>query len=243
MEENLIKKIVDGALVVVSLLLAIAFYYTFDLESIFYERQQKTVSQADIEANLALDYSGKKAGEGIKIVSTKEEWEDTYTTEYITITPVKITKTNVYSLANWADRYTRRRKGGAGRRRREVQTEVFDYDDNYRRYYVIELEDGTNILAQMNRGIANQIAKGEKVELPLGKKTGLSSTAKKMLSDIIEEKNITDTYVLYTIDDEWQKSNATKIFFIKFGASAILFFAIAVGALTLVDKFVFKEED
>lgn len=188
MEESLIKKIVNGALVVFSLLLAIAFYYVFDLENIFYERQQEVVSQAEIEANKSLDYSGKKAGDGIKTVSTKEEWEDTYTTEYITVTPVNITKTNVYSLANWADHYTRRRTGGAGRRRRDVQTELFDYDDNYRRYYVIELEDGTNILAQMNRGIANKIAKGEKVELPLGKKAGLSSTAKKLLSDVIEEK-------------------------------------------------------
>lgn len=243
MEESLIKKIVNGALVVFSLLLAIAFYYVFDLENIFYERQQEVVSQAEIEANKSLDYSGKKAGDGIKTVSTKEEWEDTYTTEYITVTPVNITKTNVYSLANWADHYTRRRTGGAGRRRRDVQTELFDYDDNYRRYYVIELEDGTNILAQMNRGIANKIAKGEKVELPLGKKAGLSSTAKKLLSDVIEEKNITDTYVLYTINDEWQKRNATKIFFTKFGVATVLFFAFSVGFLTLADKFIFKEEN
>lgn len=243
MEESLIKKIVDGALVVLSLIVAVAFYYAFDLENIFYEKQLKTVSQADIEANRALDYSGKKAGEGIKTVKTKEEWEDTFVTEYITITPVKITKTNVYSLANWVDHYTKRRTGGQGRRRNEVQKEPFDYDNNYRRYYVIELEDGTNILAQMNRGIANKIAKGEKITLPLGRKTGLTNTAKKMLSDIIEEKNITDTYVLYTIDDEWQKSNSNKIFFIKFGASAVLCLAIATIALTIVDKRVFKEED
>lgn len=49
MEESLIKKIVNGALVVFSLLLAIAFYYVFDLENIFYERQQEVVSQAEIE--------------------------------------------------------------------------------------------------------------------------------------------------------------------------------------------------
>ena len=64
-------------------------------------------------------------------------------------------------------------------------------------------------------GIANKIAKGETITLPLGRKTGLSSTAKNMLSTIIEEKNISDTYVLYTIDDEWSKNNATKLFFIS----------------------------
>lgn len=242
MEESLIKKIVDGALVILALLLAVTFYYAFDLENILYEKQVKTINQTDIETNLAPDYSGKKAGDGIKNVATKEEWDNTYTTEYITVVPVNITKTNVYSLANWADHYTRRRTGGAGRKRRDVQTELFDYDDNYRRYYVIELEDGTNILAQMNRGIANKIAKGETITLPLGKKTGLPSTAKKMLSSIIEEKNISDTYVLYTIDDEWSKNNATKLFFIKFGVSTVLFFALSVAFLTLVDKFIFKED-
>ncbi len=242
MEESLVKKIVEGTLIVLFLLIAIIFYYKFDLENIFYEKQIKTITQTDIETNRALDYSGKKAGEGIKNVTTKEEWENTYVTEYITVTPVNITKTNVYSLANWADHYTKRRTGGAGRKRRSVQTELFDYDDNYRRYYVIELEDGTNILAQMNRGIANKIAKGETITLPLGRKTGLSSTAKNMLSTIIEEKNISDTYVLYTIDDEWSKNNATKLFFIKFGASTVLFFALSVGFLTLVDKFIFKED-
>lgn len=241
MEESLVKKIVEGTLIVFFLLLAIVFYYAFDLENIFYEKQVKTISQADIEADRALDYSGKKAGEGIKNISTKEEWENTYVTEYITVTPVNITKTNVYSLANWADHYTKRRTGGAGRKRRSVQTELFDYDDNYRRYYVIELEDGTNILAQMNRGIANKIAKGETITLPLGKKTGLTSTAKKMLSAIIEDKNISDTYVLYTIDDEWSKNNATKIFVIKMAVSTILFFTLSVSFLMIVDKFIFKE--
>ncbi len=243
MEENKIKKIVETIVIVLSLLFAIAFYYIFDLENSLFQKQLKTVNQTQIEENRGTNYTGKKAGVGIPDIKTKQEWEDTYAVDYITVTPVKITKTNVYSLANWADPYTKRRRGGSGRKRNAVQTELFDYDDNYRRYYVIELEDGTNILAQMNRGIANKIAKGETYTLPLGRKVGLTSTAKKMLSSTIEEMNISDTYVLYTIDDEWQKSNATKIFLIKFGVSVIVFFAIAVGALTLMDKFIWKEKD
>ena len=44
---------------------------------------------------------------------------------------------------------------------------------------MIELEDGNSILAQMNRAIAKKIERGEKIELPLGKKIGFSKEAKK----------------------------------------------------------------
>ena len=243
MDENKIKKIVETTLIVLALLLSVAFYYNFDLENILFQKQLQTINQSQIEENRGTNYIGKKAGDGIKNVTTKQAWEEALAIDYITVTPVKITKTNVYSLANWAEHYTRRRRGGTGRKRNETQTELFDYDDNYRRYYVIELEDGTNILAQMNRGIANQIAKGKTITLPIGRKTGLTNTAKKLLSKTIDEMNISDTYVLYTIDDEWQKESATKIFLIKFGTSVIVFFAIAVGALTLLDKWIWKEKE
>lgn len=232
------KKIVEYTSIVIAIIVAAIFYLNFDLEGILWDRQsQKAVSQAEIEADRSKDYSGKPAGDGITEVKDSATWEAVINdSDYVTVKPKSIEKTDVYSLAKWADYYNRKKNGTTGRRRAETQTQVIDYSANYSPYYIIELEDGTKILAQMNRGIAKKIAKhpGE-VSLPLGQKIAYSQAAKKALEDICEKQKVSTDYVLYTIDTAWEKEKENVIFFGKAGAAVAVCLVLAVILLVMAD--------
>lgn len=232
------KKIVEYVSVIIAIIVAAIFYINFDMEGILWDRQsQKAVSQAEIEADRDKDYSGKPAGEGIIEVKDRATWEGVSNDlDYVTVKPKSVEKTNVYSLAKWADHYYRKKNGTTGRKRAETQTEIIDYSANYSPYYIIELEDGTKILAQMNRGIAKKIAKhpGE-VALPLGQKLAYSQAAKNALADICAKQKVSTDYVLYTIDNTWEKEKENVIFFGKAGATAAVCLILGVVFLVIVD--------
>lgn len=229
----------EYVLVIVAIALAVVFYLNFDLEGILWDRQaQETVDQATIEEDRSVDYTGKLAGEGIVEVKDGTAWEAVLNdSDYVTVKPVGIQKTNVYSLAKWADYYNSRKNGTTGRRRAETQTQFLDYSANYSPYYIIELQDGTKILAQMNRGIAKKIAKNPgKVELPLGQKIAYSQEAKNALADICQEQKVATDYVLYTIDTNWEQEKENVIFFGKVGASVVVCIILGVILLVIADK-------
>lgn len=243
-DENIVKKVATYVLITMSLVIAVIFYFWFDLESILWNSNKaETVSKEQIENNRGTSYIGKKAGEGIPSIKTKAEWEDVLNeVDYVTVTPKSVVKTDVYSLAKWADHYTKPTKTTRSRKRSEVQKTGFDISANYTPYYIIELEDGSHILCQMNRGIANKIKKGEKVELPIGRKIGFLKQAKDLLEPICDKMEAPTDYVLYTIDDKWEKDNEDMIFFVKLAISVVIFFALAVGLQLIVDKAFFDEE-
>lgn len=240
------KKVVDYSILFIAFIIAIVFYFCFDLENILWDRQSRnTISASQIEQNKSVDYTGEKAGEGIVSLKTKEDWDNTLNEiDYVTVIPKSIIKTDVYSLAKWVNPYKKKSNGSSGRRLSEVKQTFLDYSSDYSPFYIIELEDGTKILAQMNRGIANKIKKGEIVELPIGKKIGFSTKAKNMLTSICKENNVSIDYVLYTIHNDWSSKNATRILFEKLAISAVIFLVLGVGALLIVDnKFFPGEED
>lgn len=239
------KKIVDYSILAIALIIAVVFYFSFDLENILWNKYDRNViSNVDIENNKSKDFTGQIAGEDITIIKTKEDWDDTLNEiDYVTVTPKSIIKTDVYSLAKWVSPYKKKSNGSSGKKLAEVKQSFIDYSSDYTPYYIIELEDGTKILAQINRGIAKEIEKGKSIKLPLGKKIGFSKTAKNLLAAICNENKVSTDYVLYTIDNEWQSKNATKILLEKLAISTIIFFALGVPALIVVDNKFFKDID
>lgn len=237
------KKIRNYVSIVIALLIATIVYYQFDLEGFLWERrEQSAVSSAEIEKNKAVNYIGKPAGNGIPSLTNEAEWDKVLNTiDYVTVTPKSIIKTDVYSLAKWTEYYRKRPNGATGRRKAEVRQSSFDYSADYNPYYIIELQDGTKILAQMMRGLAKKIEDGEQVSLPLGQKQGLLDQARIALKGICEENNVSTKYVLYTIDNEWEEEHETTIFFGKFTIAVILFVVLAV-ILQLVSGVVCKEK-
>lgn len=233
------KKILDGVLVVISLIAAVVVFEKFDMEEILWNRnEQSAVSSQEIEEDRTKDYTGKPAGDGIVKIDSQSAWEKVLNDiDYVTVIPKGIEKTDVYSLAEWSDYYRKRKNGAAGRRKAEVKQSFMDISLDYSPYYMIELEDGTHILAQMNRCIADNIEKGKEISLPLGQKQGFSQQAKNLLAPVCETYQISTEYVLYTIDNEWQSEHSFEIFLGKFIAAAIVFFMLAVALEVLADRF------
>lgn len=243
MNEKL-KKIIDYSLIFVAFICAIIFYYNFDLETILWN-QQDTVKQNNVlKEDLINDHSGYKAGEDVPIVKTKEEYNKSLNSvAYIAVEAKSVIKTNIYSLAKWEDHYDKNRKGQPTRKRNEVQKSSFDYHYIYTPYYIVELADGSHILAQMNRGVAKQLEKGKITILPLGKKLGFSKTAKNMLEEICKEYNVETDYVLYMINDKWEESHSDVIFLGKIGVSFVVFIILAVIFQLVADKIMNEKKE
>lgn len=106
----------------------------------------------------------------------------------------------------------------------------------YYPYYVIELEDGSHILAQMNRSIANKAGRGGEISLPIGQKERLSSQyVKDSLLTLSRDMGFSTDYVLYVIDDPWQEANALWIFWGKVVA-ALVVVVLVLSMETVVKK-------
>lgn len=232
------RKVLDVILVLFSLAAAVLVFSNFNMEGILWNgNKPDAVSSQEMEGNPGTVYTGKPAGEGIPEVKTQEEWKEVLNdVDYITVTPEKIYKTNVYSLAEWADYFQRHRNGAVGRKKPTVRTSPLDVSQDYTPYYIIELEDGSHILAQMNRCLAKNIAKGKETPLPIGRKQGFSQGAKTALASVCEEYQAPTDYVLYTIDNEWQEKHSFEILIGKAVAAIIVFFVLAVVLELIADR-------
>lgn len=226
----MLRKLLSYFMVLLAIVITAVFYIWFDLEGILWDRQEQAeITASQIKKEKGTDYTGKKAGKGIKELKTKKQWDKlTKETGYATVVPEKIESTGVYSLAKWAEHDTKKTNGSAGRRKEEAVKPPFDYSAEYSPFYIIKLKDGTKILAQMNRGIAKKIAKGNEVKLPIGRKTGITDKAKEYLKEQCEKEKVSMKYVFYTIDNEWEKKNEDAVFWGKIGITIFVFIFLAI---------------
>lgn len=214
-----------------ALALGVVTFMLFDMEGILWaQRDQTPVSRAEIENGEWADHTGKNAGDGILSLTSQSQWEN-LGTEYVTVVPKSIYKTDIYSLAGWAERSLKNRTGAYRGSKHAHIKRSFDYFmgympnffTEYYPYYVIELEDGSHILAQMNRSIANKAGRGGEISLPIGQKERLSSQyVKDSLLTLSRDMGFSTDYVLYVIDDPWQEANALWIFWGKVVAALVV---------------------
>lgn len=225
------EKVWPYLLAAAALILGVATFVFFDVEGILWARRdQVPISRDEIENGEWESHTGKTAGDGILSLTKQSEWES-LGTEYVTVVPKSIYKTDMYSLAEWADRSLRSRTGAYRGSKDAHIKRTYDYFigyvpnffTEYYPYYVIELEDGSRILAQMNRSIANRVARGGEVSLPIGQKERVSSQyVKDSLLTLSREMGFSTDYVLYVIDDPWQEANAPWIFWGKVVAAIVV---------------------
>lgn len=239
------KKVLDFVIVIVSLAAATFVFAGFNMEGILLKMNQpETIGSKEIEANPGTVYMGYPAGEGIPEVRSQSEWEETLNdVDYVKVIPKSLKKTNVYSLAEWADPFRRRRNGAVGKQKPAVRQSPIDVFVEYIPYYILELEDGSKILAQVSQNTAKALEKGESDAIPIGRKHGFSQGAKNMLSDICEENQVSTEYVWYAIDNEWQKKNSFGILIGKAAVAVVFFFVLAVILELVADKLLGKRKE
>ena len=84
---KLIVKILEGAAVIVSLIVGAFLANTIDVESIL-RGKEEPVTAAMTEDGLQDDFIGLPAGDDIPRVASAEDWDDTWAVSCVTIEPL-----------------------------------------------------------------------------------------------------------------------------------------------------------
>ena len=242
-EDNMKENVRAWISVIIALIIALTVFCKFSAEGMLWNRvKEERVSAQELAGKTSDTYIGRPAAEDIRQVKTASEYESMMNTvDTFTMTPKSITPTGVYSLGKWCDAYRtyrRKRSGSVSYRKREIETNsmLAGLWGEYTQYYLVELEDGSHVLAQMNSCIAEEVAAGEKVLLPIGHKIAFSQKAKTKLAEICAEKGVATDYVFYAVDDNWQKENANALFFIRAGVDVICFIIVVIVIMLITGK-------
>ena len=244
-EYNLKEKIIMIIVVVIAFIVAFVFYQRFQPEA-FMKKAGKPVGLAETKQNLIKPYTGKPAGEDIPRMTSADELEGLTENGCVTVVPKKIIGTGIYGLKPWVDPYkiTKGRASGGrlystGRKAPEVTDALTIRAPYYREYCLIELEDSSYIVAQLDASFQKEIERGSAVTLPIGKKKINSKEVRTYIEEICSQYGADNTYTLYMADDEWDQENHFTALIVRFGAAAVLFFVLAV-ALVLASWKVFR---
>lgn len=244
MKSNLLTKAVEIILVVIGLLIGLRVFQKVDPE-VFLKKQEAAPGMQEIEESYRGEYVGKPAGEDIPRISGSEEFEETLVEPYITAEPKSVVATGIYGRKLWMDEYNRSyggRKYNKGRRAPEATDSTLMALDGYQEYYLIELSDGSYILAQFSETYRKKIEKGEVTELLIGQQKANRDSARKYLKEICDKYGASTTYTLYMVDDAWEQEHRFSVFMIKFGIAAVVFFVFSVMAIMAADKVIHRNE-
>ncbi len=235
------EKIVNFIGTVIGLLAAALVFLNWNPENLL-KGKEPPVTLEDVEKNLGTDFAGSKAGEDIKRLTGKEDFENNYY-QAVTAEPIGIVKTGAYELKSWVDPYIRRRtrKGrvyGAPKRKEQFLQYKnpdgwFQNRADYLPFYLLELSDHTYILVQIPDRDARAIEKGKDVVLPIGKK--IIKGIPKTLKSLCEEYDAS-TDIYYAFEDEWYEKHHFILFLMRVGAAIVVLFAVAVVLIIIGNK-------
>jgi hypothetical protein len=240
--KTLKEKAVPTAAVVLSLAAAFLFFQRFNPE-VFFKYEGEPVSLETIRENPSVSYAGRLPGADIPQIASIEDFEAVMGNQHVTPAWDELEGTGVYGLKPWVDPYsiTKARSSSGhlystGRKAPEVIRTLTVTADSYREYCLLKLADSSYILAQLPANIQYKAEKGEKAAFPVGIKKTNSDEVRSELSEICAQYGADTTYTLYMVDDEWDQEQHFTIFIIRLGASALLFFVLAVGLVLAAGK-------
>lgn len=235
----MMKKISETLLCLVAFVAAAFIFVWFDVEGLLLGREHtEPVSAQEIEVDTTADYAGLPGGEGVEELTGIGQWDGLLPElDYVTVTPRAVYETDVYTLAKWESFFSKKANGMTGRRRSEVVKGWLHMPLAYSRVYVIELPDKSHVLAQMNCCFARRIQKGEALTLPLGTRRGMLDETRALLEDDLAQYGAPDDYVLYTMNDAWQKEHADIAFYGKLVVAIVVGFVLGVILLLIADVF------
>ena len=236
------NKVLSYMIVIISLIIGGIVYFSVHPEN-WLKRSEKEISVKDIEEKTKDNYIGLKAGSDIPRVTTAEEFLSLSYKEYVTILADELIPTQIYQRKNWIkETETRKVRTSTGRLRTSsthnplIVTNPLLALENYYEYYLVRLADDSYIPVIMDERDAKKIKEGKEVLLPIGIKCQIPAEAEGYLEKINEEYEIITKYYLYTIEDDWHKKAEQKVFFLRFGISAVVFSVLSVGMMLLTSK-------
>lgn len=239
--QHLMRKsvIIPVVSVVAALFVAAVFFVSWTPDFLSLSKEPP-VTQSDISKNKIRNYAGYPAGPDIPRLNGAADFAKMpYSTGYATAQPTAIVPTNIYRLKPWVNPYETktykgRRLSSTGQRKPAIRQSDLPFLEDYSQYYLLQLPDKSYILAQLPPADAAAAAKGTGAALPLGKKTGLTATARKYLTPICQQYNVkTNGGVFYAFNDQWEKENYFTSFLLRLAAAAVLWLALTVGFMQL----------
>ena len=228
------EKLITMLGTVLALAVSVPLFLHWNPEFLFRE-ENAPVTAADIRQNPTKDFAGAQAGDDIPRLSGAEDFSALlYGIDYATAEPTDIIATGVYSLKPWVNPYRTRQVNGrtvTGKRKPQIVTSPFVLEEDYNQYYLLKLPDGTFLLAQIPPDAFSAIRQGEHMTLPVGRKDGLTDTARNHLATICETYDVSMDGVFYAFSEEWYREHSFSLFLLRFSAAAVVFFVVAVGVI------------
>ena len=228
-------KVLEFVSVIVAIIISVVLARNIPVESIL-KGMEEPVSLSMTEGGLPEDYIGKPAGDDIPRIEDAKTWADTWPTSYVTIEPTGIIPTGVGSRHPWVSAYTNSSGRGGGRRRADVMNMMFDVFNEYGEYYILRLPDESYILAQMSIDDARRLEAGQKITLPVGRKSAVHRQALANIADLCEEYDVDTEGVFYCINDKWSEEHSFILQLVRIGMIFLMMIVIAMIFITIIDK-------
>ena len=239
--KNLVVKTLEGAVVIVALIVGVLLMNTISVESMLRGREEP-VSLAVTEDGLQDDFIGLPSGDDIPRITTADEWDNTWASSCVTIEPVSIISTGIGARYSWVSAYSNVGRRGGARRKADVTRTAFDVLGEYGEYFILQLPDQSYILAQISRDDARKLKAGKAVTLPLGKKGGVHRQVLANISDLCEEYDVNTEGVFYCINDNWNQSHSFIVQMARIGIALGTTLVLGTILIMIVDK-IFKVKD
>lgn len=239
--KNKFAKFLEYVFVIIALIIAVIVAKNLSVESML-RGKQEPVTLAMTKELLLGGSVGMPAGDDIPRIEDAQSWDDTWTTSPVTIEPLAVVPTGYGTRHPWVSAYSTGRRGRV-KSRPVVDSEILDILDEYGEYYLVELPDGSYILAQMSADDARKVQSGKYTALPIGKKDSANGSVVHNISDLCEEYNVVDTdYIYYCINDEWNESHYILVQVIRIAAGILTALVLATIFIMIIDK-IFKVKD
>lgn len=232
------KNIIEGIICIGAFAIAVWFYINWEPQTLI-RMKKSTVTMETIQRNPGKNFVGHRPGDDIPILQTAA---DIVTAEgyYMTVKAVDIAPTNVYTFQPWADPYHKVRKGkryvsNGKPKARVVQSDFFP-NDEYKRYYVLKLEDGSHVFAQLPSQYVSAIKKGKDVTLPIAKREWLNDGSEEYLEQFSAQYGIKENCMLYFFNNDWYKSNSLLFKSIRLSAAFCVYLIMVFVFITIIKK-------
>lgn len=234
------EKLISFISAIPALAAAILVYLNWNPEALL-QGKLSPVSMEDVKSGKMEDVIGAKAGDDIPVLSGREDFEKN-SSFIFTAEPAHVISTGVYELKAWVDPYY----SSGGRRRigavkKKPQFRLYKNPDgllndrvDYLQIYLLELPDGSYILAQIPEKFVKAIRSGKSAALPIGKKVSQGIPDK--LRTLCEEYDAYTGGIYYAFNDKWQEEHKFLILILRIGVTMGVFFLLTVVLIFIGNK-------
>lgn len=232
------EKALDAAVIIVALIVAIYVGKNIGLEYLFRGNETPVTAQT-AQTGYYEDYIGLPAGDDIIRIQNLDEWEKLLSVELATVEPENIISTGLGSRHNWVSSSRRNSRTRTTAGRSDLKKTAFDIFNEYGEYYLIQIPDGSYILAQLPMEDARSLKQGKTITLPIGSKKGLTNSARARLEEICTEYNVSLDGVFYCINDNWNEKHSFMMLVSRFAVGALVLFSLGTVLIIVLHK-IFK---